>query len=76
MELNTAGLRKPVGEIYPTIEILRKARKHGVQITFGSDAHAPAEVAANFAEAVALARECGYDSYATFESRRRFSRSL
>ncbi|NOY75163.1 MAG: histidinol-phosphatase HisJ family protein [Kiritimatiellaeota bacterium] len=69
MELNTAGLRKPVAEIYPSPDILRKAKKIGVPITFGSDAHSPVEVAANFAEAVALAKECGYDSYTTFETR-------
>jgi histidinol-phosphatase (PHP family) len=69
MELNTAGLRKPVGEIYPSQEILRKARKKGVGITFGSDAHSPCEVAANFAEAIQLAKESGFDKYTTFENR-------
>lgn len=69
MELNTAGLRKPVGEIYPSKQLLLKAKAKGVQITFGSDAHRPEDVAANFAEAIILAKECGYESYTTFEAR-------
>ena len=69
IELNTAGLRKPVSEIYPSPALLRKAKKLGVQITFGSDAHAPNEVAANFAEAIAFAKECGYEFYVAYEAR-------
>ena len=44
IELNTAGLRKDCAEIYPHPDILKLARQLGVQITFGSDAHAPNEV--------------------------------
>ena len=69
MELNTAGLRKPVREIYPTPDILKNAKNKGVGITFGSDAHSPCDVGANFAEAIQLAKECGFDSYTTFENR-------
>ena len=55
--MNTAGLRKDCKEIYPSREILHLAFQKGVPITFGSDAHAPEEVAMNFAEAISLARE-------------------
>ncbi len=76
IELNTAGLRKECREIYPSLGILKLAAQEGVAITFGSDAHAPEEVGANFSEAIALAREAGYGSYCTFTGRRRGEASL
>jgi histidinol-phosphatase (PHP family) len=71
IELNTAGLRKDCQEIYPSREILQLAFEKGVPITFGSDAHAPKEVGLNFAEAVRLAREAGYQEYCRFSKRQR-----
>ena len=64
VELNTAGLRKPIGEIYPSVDWLRVMRAHGVPITFGSDAHRPGDVGADLAAAVAAARAAGYSEYA------------
>lgn len=60
IELNTGGLRKDCREIYPSREILALAFQKQVPITFGSDAHAPEEVGAGFAEATQLARSVGY----------------
>ena len=71
IELNTAGLRKDCKEIYPNREILQLAFQKGVPITFGSDAHAPAEVGMNFAEAIQLARSVGYKESCQFVKRRR-----
>lgn len=71
IELNTAGLRKECREIYPSPQIVRLASSAGVAITFGSDAHAPGEVGLNLAEAVQLARSCGYTHYCRFAQRRR-----
>ena len=62
MELNTAGLRKPVGEIYPAPEIVRLAFEAGVGITLGSDSHAPGEVGKDFDLAIQLAKSAGYRS--------------
>ena len=76
IELNTAGLRKECQEIYPSLDILRKACALGVAITFGSDAHAPGEVGMNFAEAIAWARAAGATHYGQFEQRRRVSLPL
>ena len=70
IELNTAGLRKECREIYPSREILKLAFQKGVPITFGSDAHAPAEVGMNFAEAVQWARSAGYRECRRFERRK------
>jgi histidinol-phosphatase (PHP family) len=69
IELNTAGLRKDCREIYPCAELLTLAFKKNVPITFGSDAHAPAEVGMNFAEAVELARSVGYQETCRFTRR-------
>jgi histidinol-phosphatase (PHP family) len=71
IELNTAGLRKDCREIYPCPALLRLAFQKKVPITFGSDAHAPAEVGMNFAEAVALARSVGYRETVRFNRRQR-----
>ncbi len=71
IELNTAGLRKDCKEIYPSPRFLELASRFGVPITFGSDAHAPGEVAMNFNEAIALARAHGYAHYCNFTQRER-----
>ena len=67
VEVNTAGLHKPVKEAYPTLDILRRLNDAGVGITFGSDAHKPQEVGRDFAHAAELARQAGYDRFAYLE---------
>jgi histidinol-phosphatase (PHP family) len=73
MELNTAGLRKDCKEIYPSARIVEMAAKTGVEITFGSDAHAPGEVGQNLADAIELARRSGYTHCLRFTKRGRES---
>jgi histidinol-phosphatase (PHP family) len=60
IEINTAGLRKPVKEIYPSLGFLKIAHELKLPISFGSDAHAPGEVGMNFQEGIALAKQAGY----------------
>lgn len=60
IEINTAGLRKPVGELYPSLEFLRMAFDAGIPLLINSDAHSPQEVGAEFDKAIALAKEAGY----------------
>jgi histidinol-phosphatase (PHP family) len=67
VEINTAGLHKPVKEAYPSSAILRKLRSADIPITFGSDAHRPEEVGRDFAHAVDLARTAGYEEFAMLE---------
>jgi histidinol-phosphatase (PHP family) len=71
IEINTAGLRKPVGEIYPSKEILTTCREAGVGITFGSDAHMPDEVGKDLDRAKELAVSAGYNQSAAFSKRKR-----
>lgn len=70
-EVNTGGLRKPVGEIYPHPDLLRAYHDAGVPVTFGSDAHAPGEVAADLAAACRLMRDAGYTEFVRYERRER-----
>ncbi|MBU2603127.1 MAG: histidinol-phosphatase HisJ family protein [Actinobacteria bacterium] len=67
VEVNTAGLRKPVAELYPDVTLLRLLREQGVAVTFGSDAHSPQDVGRDFDAALAAVREAGFDSYAALE---------
>ena len=68
-EINTAGLRKPVGECYPSPEFLKLARIAGIGLVINSDAHAPGELGAGFEVAVALARDAGYGETLRFTKR-------
>jgi histidinol-phosphatase (PHP family) len=69
VEVNTAGLRKPVREIYPSLELLKACRRHGVLATTGSDAHTPSEVGSGLDEAARHLRAAGYDSVVVFRRR-------
>jgi histidinol-phosphatase (PHP family) len=71
LEINTAGLRKPVGALYPDRTLLQEAYRLGIPITFGSDAHAIDQVGAGLEQAYALAKAIGYDRAATFRRRER-----
>ena len=71
IELNTSGLRKPVGEIYPSPLIVAMAREREIPICFGSDAHCPDDVGNSFALALDLAREAGYTDYFRIRQRRK-----
>jgi histidinol-phosphatase (PHP family) len=68
VEINTAGLHRPAGEAYPTLDILRRLCAAGVGITFGSDAHRPEEVGRDFDHAVKLAQAAGYEGFAFLEA--------
>lgn len=70
IEINTSGLRKPVAELYPEINVLKVYKKHGVPIVFGSDAHAPGDVGADFDKARELALGAGYLEYFVFKDRK------
>jgi histidinol-phosphatase (PHP family) len=71
IEVSAAGLHKPVGELYPDRPFLEACHKRGVPITLASDAHQPAHVGRDLDQAVALAREVGYETVTVFEQRNR-----
>jgi len=59
-EINTAGRDKPVGEFYPSADLVAACCRAGVKLTLGSDSHAPEEVGRYFDEAAAVAKSAGY----------------
>ncbi|MBM3879054.1 MAG: histidinol-phosphatase HisJ family protein [Verrucomicrobia bacterium] len=69
IEINTAGLRKDCRELYPSSRWLALAQELGVGLTFGSDAHAPEEVGADFTAALDAARHAGYTHACRFTRR-------
>ena len=71
VEINTAGWRKPVGEVYPAQPLLDACHRVGVPTLINSDAHLPEDVGREFDRAAALAREVGYTEAATFAARKR-----
>jgi histidinol-phosphatase (PHP family) len=70
VEVSTAGLRKPVGELYPHPEFLAACRERGVPVTLGSDAHSPDVVGRDFDRARELLHSAGYDTVTVFDRRR------
>ena len=70
-EVSTAGLRKEVGEIYPSREFLEMAFEAQIPIVISSDSHAPGEVGIHFDKALRLVREVGYRSTVRFKGRHR-----
>ncbi|ABO51087.1 histidinol phosphate phosphatase HisJ family [Desulforamulus reducens MI-1] len=76
IEISTAGLRKPVGEIYPHPLLLETCFGQGVPIVINSDAHCPEDVGADYERALDLARKIGYKKIQTFTNRKAESHLL
>jgi histidinol-phosphatase (PHP family) len=68
LEISTAGLRKPVAELYPDARLLRMS---SAPITLASDAHEPPLVGEDFEAAIAFARANGRDTVSVFDARER-----
>jgi histidinol-phosphatase (PHP family) len=71
VEVSTAGLRKPVGEIYPAPAFLEMCLQAGASVALSSDAHRPEDVGADYEQALALLERVGVGSLCVFEGRRR-----
>ncbi|WP_191560936.1 histidinol-phosphatase [Metabacillus idriensis] len=67
VEISTAGLRKPVGELYPDERLLTMCFQKEIPIVLSSDAHVPEDVGADYDQAIALAKKVGYSSLMTFQ---------
>jgi histidinol-phosphatase (PHP family) len=70
VEVSTAGLRKPVRELYPHPDFLSACHARGVPATMASDAHSPDVVGRDFDLALELQRSVGYDTVTVFDARR------
>jgi len=69
VEVNTTGTLDPAGRMYPAPGLLDRARRLGIPLVFGSDAHTVDQVGWSFDEGVALAKRAGYSSCLRLSSR-------
>ncbi len=71
VEVSTAGLRKPVGEIYPARELLGMCIDAGAPVALSSDAHSAELIGFGYEQALALLDELGVREICVFDRRRR-----
>jgi histidinol-phosphatase (PHP family) len=71
IEVSTAGLRKPVGEIYPAPAFLEMCLEAGRPVSLSSDAHVPEQIGHAYERALELLDTLGVKEIAVFERRRR-----
>ena len=76
LEISSAGLRKPVAEIYPHSHIIEKAAALGIPFVYGSDAHSPSEVGHAMSDCLTLLKKFGVNEVATFSKRHRVMQSF
>ncbi|MGD9898093.1 MAG: histidinol-phosphatase HisJ [Calditrichaceae bacterium] len=57
VELNTSGLRKKIGEVYPDLSFLPLLDVNNIAVTLGSDAHKPEDTGFYFDEILAKLSE-------------------
>jgi histidinol-phosphatase (PHP family) len=69
VEVSTAGLRKPVGELYPDGAFLARCHERGIGATLASDAHVAGDVGRDFGAALDHLRAAGYATVTVFEGR-------
>jgi histidinol-phosphatase (PHP family) len=69
VELSTAGLRKPVGEMYPDRAFLEMVVDAGNPIALSSDAHTPEQLGFEYEQALELLDAVGVTEIAVFERR-------
>ena len=71
IEVNTAGLRKPVAELYPSQELLVLFRRAGLPLSLGSDAHVVDDVGLAIDAAARAAWDAGFRTITEFRRRSR-----
>jgi histidinol-phosphatase (PHP family) len=71
VEISTAGLRKPAGEIYPARPYLEMVLDAGCPLALSSDAHVPSQLGYRYADALELLAALDVRELAVFEGRER-----
>jgi histidinol-phosphatase (PHP family) len=71
VEVSTAGLRKPVAEIYPARALLEMCLDAGRPVALSSDAHDADQLGHEYERAVELLRGLGVTEIAVFDGRER-----
>jgi histidinol-phosphatase (PHP family) len=76
IEVSTAGLRKPVREMYPSRELLEMCIAAARPVALSSDAHEPEHVGHDYESALAFLRESGVERVSVFSARVRSEEPL
>jgi histidinol-phosphatase (PHP family) len=71
VEVSTAGLRKPVAEIYPARPFIEMCIEAGAAFSLSSDAHRPEHIGFEYGRAVELLSEMGVGEISVFDRRER-----
>ncbi|MGE5405729.1 MAG: histidinol-phosphatase HisJ family protein [Candidatus Saccharibacteria bacterium] len=71
LEINSAGMRKPVGEMYPSQILVDELFAADIPITIGSDAHRPEDVGEGLTEVITSAWQAGYRYVTCFEKHKK-----
>lgn len=71
IEINQAGLRKKIGELYPSENILQKIKMLNIDITFGSDAHSVEQVGYGYEDALVIAHKIGFKTQVYYKNRKK-----
>ena len=71
VEVSTAGLRKPVGEIYPSEALAEMCKEAGAEFALSSDAHSPDQVGFGYEQAMEFLERLGIERICVFERRAR-----
>lgn len=71
IELSTAGYRKPIGEQYPHLDIIKMAKDKGLTFTIASDAHAAKDLTHNYDKLEKILRDLDIQEIAVYENKKR-----
>jgi histidinol-phosphatase (PHP family) len=71
VEVSTAGLHKPVAELYPARAFLEMVLEAGNPIALSSDAHRPDDLGRDYDQALEVLNDLGVTELAVFENRER-----
>ena len=71
VELNTAGWRRPIKELYPSPELLKILAPYNIPLTFGADAHNPEDAGRDVGKAYEIAKNLGFKKLSLFNKRER-----
>ncbi|MDR1563814.1 MAG: histidinol-phosphatase HisJ family protein [Oscillospiraceae bacterium] len=70
LEINTSGLRQPIGTLLPEEALVRRFRSLGGKlITVGSDAHRSSDIGFGIEAGLECAKNCGFKSVVYFKNR-------
>ncbi|MBQ8015680.1 MAG: histidinol-phosphatase HisJ family protein [Clostridia bacterium] len=71
LEINTSGLRQPIGKTMPTENYVRRFKELGGELlTLGSDAHFTEHVGAGIDMGCEIAESCGFEYVTYFKNRK------